>query len=393
MKKSKFFSIALLILLGYGLFCVYLHVPRLKPTYLKLTAEAPSKIVWPTQGESAVGIKGTNILQIEGAQIPKPTASTAKLITALMILKAKPLSLNQPGPMITMNANDVAIYNNYLAKDGSVAKVALGEQISEYQMLEGMLLPSADNLADSLAIWAYGSLGAYAQAANHYLSSIGLNSTHVGADASGYDPSTVSTAQDLVKIGEIIMSNPVLSSIVSQPQATIPVAGVVYNVNNLLGKANIIGIKTGNTNQAGGVFVGAAKFNNPNNQPTTIISAYMGAYDLSSALNSSLVLLRSAQTNYTSTNLLTKGQSVASYKAPWSNQTVAAIANQTVSANLWGGYAFSLNRAHLQTINLSTPPQQTIGNFQDQALTTASSSVSLATKLARPPLWWSLTHP
>ncbi len=61
----------------------------------------------------------------------QPIASVAKVMTAYAVLKQKPLSAGQQGPMITITAADVAIYNDYVAKDGSVAKVEQGEQISE----------------------------------------------------------------------------------------------------------------------------------------------------------------------------------------------------------------------------------------------------------------------
>ena len=38
-----------------------------------------------------------------------------------------------------------------------MASVAAGEQISQYQALQAMLIPSANNVADSLARWAFGS--------------------------------------------------------------------------------------------------------------------------------------------------------------------------------------------------------------------------------------------
>ncbi|QQS18315.1 hypothetical protein IPL68_06900 [Candidatus Saccharibacteria bacterium] len=47
----------------------------------------------------------------------------------------------------------------------------------------------------------FGDHATYAAYANNYLERNGLIHTRVGNDASGYDPSTVSTAEDLARLG------------------------------------------------------------------------------------------------------------------------------------------------------------------------------------------------
>ena len=91
-----------------------------------------------------------------------------------------------------------------------------------------------------MAIWAFGSLKNYSQAANQYLEDQGLVETHVGSDASGFNPSTTSTARDLVRIGELVMQDPVLKQIVGQSSASdFPVVNNIKNVNSLLGTRTI----------------------------------------------------------------------------------------------------------------------------------------------------------
>ena len=253
---------------------------------------------WPSFGQSAVGIADSATLETHGTQTPVPTASTAKLITALMVLNAKPLMLGQSGPSITMTRDDIALLNKYTGLDGSkVGKVLVGEQLTEYQMLEAMLLPSANNMADSLAIWAYGSLPAYSAAANKFLADQGINDTHVGTDASGFDPSTVSTAEDMVRIGKLVMQQPVLAQIVAKQSVDgFPLIGNLTNTNTLLGQNGIVGIKTGNSDEQSGAFVGAARIS-INGQPATIVTAVLGAPNLNDAMESSLSLIKSVETN------------------------------------------------------------------------------------------------
>ena len=63
--------------------------------------------------------------------------------------------------------------------------------------------------------------------------------------------SRVSTPTDLLKLGMVAMQNAVFAEIVAMGQASLPVAGTVYNVNRLLGTDGILGIKTGSGFDAG----------------------------------------------------------------------------------------------------------------------------------------------
>jgi len=218
------------------------------------------------------------------------------MITALVVLQAKPLSPGQTGPMLTMSRDDLVLLKTYAALDGSrITKMGVGEQLSEYQMLEAMMLPSADNAADSLAIWAYGSLPAYSAAANSYLAGLGLSGTHVGTDASGLDPSTVSTAHDMVLIGELVMQNPVLAEIVGEQSVSgFPLVGTITNTNSLLGQDGIVGVKTGNSDEQSGAYVAAADAT-VNGKTETIVTAVLDAPSLDDAMDASVPLIKSTR--------------------------------------------------------------------------------------------------
>jgi D-alanyl-D-alanine carboxypeptidase (penicillin-binding protein 5/6) len=328
-----------LIAAGYSFWNLRRPLAPLKPdvSNVNLHLSSPAGTLdWPSVGQSAVGILNSNILETHGIQTPAPTASTAKMVTALTVLQDKPLSIGDQGPGITLTANDVNIYNQYVAEQGSVVQVQAGETITEYQMLEAMLLPSANNMADSLAIWAYGSLPAYKVAANEYLKQQDINDTTIGDDASGYLPSTTSTAQDLVKIGELAMENPVLAQIVSQSVATnIPVVSSVKNVNQLLGMDGIVGIKTGNTDQAGGVYLSAAH-ETLNQKQVTIVTALMGAPTLFDAMTYSLPLIQSAEANF-NTSVLVRTGSIIGYYRSHNGASLPVMASQDLAINTWNG--------------------------------------------------------
>jgi D-alanyl-D-alanine carboxypeptidase (penicillin-binding protein 5/6) len=297
-KKQRWIIIALsACLLATGGWWVFARLSS--PSVALPVPTSLGTLTWPTSGQSAAGMVGSSTIETHGAQTPVPTASTAKLITALVVLQVKPLSSGQAGPDLTMSRDDIALLNKYIARNGSmIGKVIVGEKLSEYQMLEAMMLPSANNMSDSLAIWAYGSLPAYHTAANQYLKSQGLKDTYVGLDASGLDPSTVSTARDMVRIGELVMQNPVLAEIVGKQSVSgFPLIGTITNTNRLLGASGIIGIKTGNSDQQGGAYVSAAHIT-INGKTQTLVTALLGAPTLDNAMASSLSLIKSAEANY-----------------------------------------------------------------------------------------------
>jgi D-alanyl-D-alanine carboxypeptidase (penicillin-binding protein 5/6) len=398
-KKSVLIILGLLILIvaAYSLYSLLRPIQLVEPprssTQLTVKTTA-SKVVWPSVGQSAVGIVGSPDIATHGIQTPTPTASVAKLITSLVVLKAKPLQVGQQGPLITLSASDVAIYGHYLDEQGSVVPVTAGEVISEYQMLEAMLLPSANNIADSLAIWAYGSLPAYSQAANAYLAQVGLNQTHVGVDASGYDPSTTSTAHDLVLLGDLAMQNPVISGIVSQPSATgIPLTTTIKNVNSLLNSDGIVGIKTGNTAQAGGVFVSASQ-TVVNHKTVTIVTALATAPTLALALKDSQPFILSTHSNFQTETVAKAGEIVGSYPLPWGG-SFPVVATQNFPVTTWNDSPLSL-RVNLKSIASKTLTSQTVGTLSAEQIPTLSrQSVNLRLEqpIPQPSARWRLMHP
>src|SRR5437867_11201913 len=184
-------------------------------------------------------------------------ASTAKVMVALLVLERHPIGIDQPGPMVTVTAADVADYQRDVALDESSLPVVAGERLTEYQLLQGLLLPSASNFADMLATWDVGSVPAFVNRMNARAASLGMSATHY-ADVSGFSPLSVSIPSDLIVLAQTAMRLPVFAQLVAQPQATLPFNGVIRNLDALLGQGGIVGIKTGHTDQAGGCFVVAA---------------------------------------------------------------------------------------------------------------------------------------
>ena len=113
---------------------------------------------WPNFGASAIGAVGfPGILASSGNTEPLPIASITKIITSLVILNSKPLTVGEPGPTITFTAKDAALVQAYAARNGETKPVRAGMTLSQLQVNEVMLVASANNYAESYSTWAFGS--------------------------------------------------------------------------------------------------------------------------------------------------------------------------------------------------------------------------------------------
>jgi D-alanyl-D-alanine carboxypeptidase (penicillin-binding protein 5/6) len=174
-------------------------------------------------------------------------------MTAYLVLRDHPLRPGQDSPTITLTDADVADTERRRGQQESVVSIAAGEQLTELQALQALLLPSANNIAAVLARWDAGSVDRFVARMNATARSLGMIHTRY-TDPSGYDDATVSTAADQVRLVDRAMRLPVFASIVATPSATLPVAGTVHNTNTLLGIDGFVGVKTGSTAAAGGCF-------------------------------------------------------------------------------------------------------------------------------------------
>jgi len=347
------------------------------------------KLDWPSTGVAAIGAQGFGVLATHGSQQPRPTASIAKIITVLAILEKHPLKAGQKGPSITMTEADVALFNKYFGEGGSYVKVEVGEKITEYQALQAILLPSANNMADSMAIWAFGSMDNYLSYANGMLKRLDLHNTKAATDASGFSPNSTSTPEDLVRLGEIAMSKPVIAEIVAQKSAAIPVHGVIYSANARLGYDNIIGIKTGLTDQAGGCFLFAAKYDAGNGQDIMLVGAIMGEPNLKGALDAASPLLDSAKPYFSVKTPIKAGETFASLTTPWLAKA-DVVARKDVSLVAWRGSTVT-PRIELAHIGRSLPAGTQVGTaLISSGTNTASTPLVLKEAISGPTWEWRL---
>ena len=324
-KKKRINRKKLYLVVGFSVFLVVGFVTWLLVSALStdVTLDLKSTFGLPEFGaiDNLPELSGKYAVAVDGSVVSSnpqedevvPTASTAKMILGLAIMREKPFSVGEKGETITINDEMLARYSWYLSHNGSNTRVVLGEEISEYDALVSVFLASSNNMADSLAIWAFGSQDNYREYATKMLAEYGLNDTVVGIDASGFDASTVSTPSDLAKIGHLVLKNDVLKEIVGTKEYEVPVAGLLKNTNKNLGVNRVIGIKTGYIGDTSGYCL----ISGYEEGDHIITSALMSAPTREQSFSESMALTTMLQDDLKEKTVIKTGQTVGYYDSWW----------------------------------------------------------------------------
>jgi D-alanyl-D-alanine carboxypeptidase (penicillin-binding protein 5/6) len=208
----------------------------------------PASIAWPRRGQAAYVLDGAGPAASPNEQ-PAPIASLAKVMTAYLTLERYPLNGTGDGFTMTVTAAQVRAEAQDAALDQSVVPVRAGEQLTERQLLEALLIPSGDNIARMLAARVAGDETRFLAEMNAEAGALGMDHT-IYTDSSGFDPGTVSTAADQLRVFQKARRFPVFGQIVSMASVTLPIAGTVANYDPLIAEG--YAGKTGSDSAAGG---------------------------------------------------------------------------------------------------------------------------------------------
>lgn len=379
------------VLLGYVIAMLIWPVGSITASVINqpVVEATPPPISWPAYGQSALYADGYGELGTSSSQTTTPIASITKVVTALTVLQAKPINDITKSPQITFTSEDVELYNKYLSLDGVVAPVTPGQSISQFDMMQIMLIASANNYAETLAVWAFGSVDAYLAAAKDYLASKNLENTTV-MDPAGFSTGSMSTGSDLAKLGQAALADATVAGIVSKPSVTVGGIGTFYTTNLLVANGTAIGVKTGNTDEAGQCLLFAQQ---PDVAGTkiTVTGAVLGGESRSQVASSATTLLDNTAAGFTSRQYAEKDQVFAVYTAPW-GATSQLISPQTKSTVVWLGNSSS--------VAVNAPPI----SAGDSSVTNASATLksgqhtdkitlALDKPLEKPSILWRLTHP
>ncbi|UBH07242.1 hypothetical protein K8P10_002753 [Leucobacter sp. Psy1] len=316
-------------------------------------------------------------------------ASLTKLVTALVGLEEQPIAAGETGPTYTVTEADDEIRDRVLQDNGVVEDAPAGLELTARQMLELILMPSANNYAISYAEWVFGSEAAFVEAAAAWAEREGLESLRI-VDPTGLSEQNLASAADLVQLGRLALEHPVVAEIVAQSWVGVPGVGPIENSNPILGDEGVVGVKTGTTTTAGFNLV-AAREATVDGRPVTAVSVALGRADDDARAADSRTMLDEALSTVQQAELLTSGTIVGSVVV-WDGTAVPLVSAAGATAVLIPGETATLTT---ELGALSADPAGSVVGGITVATPTGKEQVRVVTDDAveEPDFWWRFTHP
>ncbi|ORT58677.1 hypothetical protein [Streptomyces sp. CB03238] len=311
-----------------------------KPSYT-FEGGKPS-LPWPNEGQGYMSATGLGTVDSFGEQKPVPIGSVAKAMTAYVILKEHPLKEGSKGEMIEIDALAETEGGYDAQNESTLNTVKAGDKISQYDALAAIMIPSANNIARLLARWDAGSEKAFVKKMNDTAKELGMKNTTY-TDPSGLNHTTVSSAEDQVKLGEKLVEIPALLEITAKPWWTDPSGKKWRNYNDLVPYDGALGIKTGSTTKAGGNLLFAAH-KKVGDTDQLIVGAVLAQYKtpiLGSAIAASKEAMKATQALLESQTVVKKGDVVGHVDDGLGGRT-PVVATKDVTVVGWSGLTVRL---------------------------------------------------
>lgn len=220
------------------------------------------------------------ILYEKNADVRRFPASTTKIMTALLTLE----NVENLDTLVEVTEADFI----GVASDASKAGFMVGEKVPVIDLLYGLMLPSGNEAANTLARYVGGSVKDFVQMMNERAKELGCKDTHFSNPNGLHDDEHYTTARDLSIITRQALKDETFSLIVNTAQKTLketnktPQRGnkplKVFTTNMLIYSryqpeyySYAKGVKTGFTSAAGYCLVAKAKYND-----SSLISVMLG---------------------------------------------------------------------------------------------------------------------
>lgn len=360
--------------------------PTVQAVEFETSPSSSASLSFPGVGSAAVSVAGVSASASTAE--PASIASVTKVVTSLMVLDELPLQLGEQGPEYAFTYGDTVDYWNYRRANQSALDVPVDGVLTEYQLLQGTLLGSANNYIDFLANELWGSDRQFAAAAETWLTERGLTDITI-VTPSGFDERNVATPEALLRLADTAMRNPVFAEIVGTTTVELPGAGLVTNTNGMLADPGVVGIKTGTlvgwslltakdvTIDDTTVRLYAAVLNQDDNDQRLAVTRQLFD-EVEAALNDAAPIVSA-------------GTVVGEVTAQW-GERVDVVTDADAEVVLWNGAAGTTNVA------FDFDEQQAEGDVIGTLTATgpidsAEIGVSLAEELNGPTPLWRLTHP
>ncbi|MET0297439.1 MAG: D-alanyl-D-alanine carboxypeptidase [Microbacterium sp.] len=360
--------------------------PTVETIGVQPAAAAAAAPPWPGVGSAAISVTGIPG-DLSSSLDARSIASITKVVTALVVLEEMPLDPGEQGPEFRFSSRDRAQYWGYLENGESAVDVPVGGALSQYQMLEAMLIGSGNNYADRLASNLWPTDAVFAAAANEWLRTHGVADVTV-VEPTGLDDGNVATPAALLVLAQKALANPVIAEIVAKPSVDLPGVGTVTNTNGLLADPGVLGVKTGtldswNLLSAKNITVGE-----------TVIRTYasvLGQPDNDTRLAASRALYAQLEAELQPQVSVEAGTTVGRVTTAW-GEDVEIVTATDAALILWNGGAPEASSEF--SLDDSRDEGDTVGSLSLVApLGRTTVDARLAADIEEPTAWWRLTHP
>jgi D-alanyl-D-alanine carboxypeptidase (penicillin-binding protein 5/6) len=253
-----------------------------------------------------------------------PMASTTKLMTAYLAFHQLPLGKRLVAPAYHPIPGE------------SLLGLKTGERMSVRDLLYGLLLPSGNDAAATLATGVAGTTPAFVGEMNRAARRLGLRHTSY-ANPIGLDqPGNYSSPSDLAKLALELRRRALFRRIVDTPRTRLATGDhprTVVNHNDLVRRVPWInGVKTGYTLDAGYVLVGSGT-----RKGVTLLSVVMGAPSIRARDQDTLALMRYGFSLYRVETPVRPHQTLARVRVPNGERDLPLVVGRSVHASVRRG--------------------------------------------------------
>lgn len=360
--------------------------PTVTASPVEIAPAPAATVTWPGAGSASVAVQG--MAPLASTTDRDEIASITKVATVAMVLEKLPLKVGEQGPGFSFTRADHREFQQYRRENQSSLDVPVGGSLSEYQMLQGVMLGSANNYIDRLARELWGSERAFADASAAWLRTKGIDGISLDSP-SGFDKSNVASPEALLRLGEVAMRNPVFAEIVSTRSADIPGVGTVTNTNQMLDDPGVIGVKTGTLSHWNLL---TAKEVTVNGTTVRLFASVLGQNSNNDRLAVTRSLLAEMEKSLAEQPAaVPKGAVVGSVETEWGAKS-DLVTDADTRVVLWNGATANANTD--LALGSSTKAGAKAGTLSAKGpINTVETPVSLAKTIAEPTAWWRLTHP
>jgi serine-type D-Ala-D-Ala carboxypeptidase (penicillin-binding protein 5/6) len=244
-------------------------------------------------------------------------ASTTKLMTAYVSFRELPLQ-------------ERLVASPYDALPGeSLLGLEANERISVRDLLYGLLLPSGNDAAVTLADGVAGSVSAFVAEMNSAASRLGLRDTSYANPIGLDEPGNYSSPRDLAKLTMRLRRQRLFRRIFDTSRTTLQTGArprTIANHNQLVSKVPWInGVKTGYTLDAGYVLIGSGT-----RKGVTLLSVVLGAPSDAARYQDTLSLLRYGFSLYVRQTPVQRGERLAAPTVRGHDESLPLVAARSV---------------------------------------------------------------